>query len=233
MPPRPDFAVSQSALGTPHVSEIADGHGVIGCDGKKLARHVGVVPSEGGAYGASLLKLSEIDLNSVAFKRLGVGFVQRVQVRQSLGQDPLKGRRGMSFRGRVRQDECCVSLRFCRIHGTGFHLHCRRFSRLAVRTVNRVCWPKQPFPPHVWRLDRVLLAPSGWGRKGADCERHQGRQPCSGGRIEKGHRPKVFARGFGQNAAPNKLCEFCSKTGDFGQRRFTHARGTILNARCS
>ena len=113
--PRADFSVPQRALGTPHVSEVAHGYGVIGCDGKKLACDVGVVPPESRAHGASLLKLSEINLNSVALKGFGVGFVQRVQMCQTFRQGPLKSGRGMSFRGYVPKDERRVSLRLRRI----------------------------------------------------------------------------------------------------------------------
>lgn len=99
--------------------------------------------------------------------------------------------------------------------GTGFSVRNNPFHHISGDLIES-CWPQ------AFGTERAPIASDA---KAVKTDRE--------GTSKKDMSPKVFARGFGQNAAQNKLCEFCSKTEAFRETRFTHARGTILNARCS
>lgn len=79
MLPRSDIAVSKGPLGTPHVAIVANGHGIVGGDGNELTGHIGVFPTKGSPHGSRFLKVPKIDLNAMALKGFGIGFVHAVQ----------------------------------------------------------------------------------------------------------------------------------------------------------
>ena len=84
--PGSHLSVAQGPLGTPHVAVVPNRHSVIGRDGHELAGFAGVVPAKGSSHSTRFLEVSEVNLDAVALKGLGVGFVEAAEGRKALGK---------------------------------------------------------------------------------------------------------------------------------------------------
>ena len=230
--PGPNFPVAKSALSGPCVSVVPYGDRVVRRNGQKLAIHLGVIPSEGRTNATSFLQTTEVDLDTVALERRWISFVQGIQLRQSVGQRPLKRGRRQCHRRPLRVKDQRV------VHGrTPRPLEVHRICgartgrlRIAFRYFNG---SKEPFPPRFSGLGGILLGMSRRRAKARSKGEEKGNVPNVeteefGIHVNKGIRP---AGRVGQDRG--NMCEAAQNPRNESLVTVTYARGTILNARCS